>query len=120
MSKEWRQIYDDAVEKMRKKLATQSSKNLNRVYMKLRNIVKRMIRRGNAYKTVYIRRARPLERAQVAAIAELLEYEFKGLNFVLKGFDYDRYSWYHHQVSGVVEIWTDEVFKNLPQDIAIL
>jgi hypothetical protein len=120
MSKEWRKIYDDAVARIQKKNALESSKNLNRIYMKLRKVAKRMIKRGCAYKTVRIGRAKPLERAQVVAIAELLDYEFKRLNFILKGFEYESYGWYHRKVCGTIVIWTDEEFKDLRQDISIL
>ena len=117
MSKEWRKIYDDAVARIQKKNAIRKSKNIYRIYKKLRKKIKKMIRRGEFGRSVAIKRAKPIEQETLARISAALSLDFQGLKFILDGFNYDRYNYIYHQVYGTVEIWTEEEYNSTPQDI---
>lgn len=117
MSKEWRKIYDDAVAKIQKKNAIRKSKNIHRIYKKLYKKITKMIRRGESWESVTIKWAKPIAQETLVSISETLSFDLQGFKFILEGFDYDRWDWDHHQVSGIVEIWTDEEFNPTPQDI---
>ena len=117
MSKEWREIYDKAVAKIKKKNATRRSKNIHRIYKKLYKKITKMIRRGESWESVTIKWAKPIEQETLVSISEMLTFDFQGLKIILEYFGYDRWDWSRHQVSGIVKIWTDEEFNATPQDI---
>ena len=110
MSREWRKIYDKAVAKMKKKDAIRKSKNIYRIYRKLYRKIARMLPRGESWKRVTIKWARPISQETLVSISDMLSFDFQGFKFILDGFNYDRYDLCYHQVTGILEIWTDEEY----------